>query len=93
MGYNIDYTDLRTFQIDARLAVEEWKDELLDVLEAVEALISSESDSGASADGILGYLQDVIREVMMTLVNVLCEYSGKNYFILWKELKKNGSSD
>ena len=77
MGYNINYTDLRAFQNTVNLLIEGWKKNLQWVLEDINALINSDSYRGQAADSMRLYLQDVTGNITITLINILCEYSGK----------------
>ena len=77
MGYNINYTDLRAFQNTVNLLIEGWKQNLQWVLEDINALINSDSYRGQAADSMRLYLQDVTGNITITLINILCEYSGK----------------
>ena len=77
MGYNINYTDLRAFQNTVNLLIEGWKQNLQWVLEDINALINSDSYRGKAADSMRLYLQDVTGNITITLINILCEYSGK----------------
>ena len=77
MGYNINYTDLRAFQNTVNLLIEGWKQNLQWVLEDINALINSDSYRGRAADSMRLYLQDVTGNITITLINILCEYSGK----------------
>ena len=77
MGYNINYTDLRAFQNTVNLLIEGWKQNLQWVLEDINALVNSDSYRGQAADSMRLYLQDVTGNITITLINVLCEYSGK----------------
>ena len=77
MGYNINYTDLRAFQNTVNLLIEGWKQNLQWVLEDINALVNSDSYRGQAADSMRLYLQDVTGNITITLINILCEYSGK----------------
>ena len=77
MGYNINYTDLRAFQNTVNLLIEGWKKNLQWVLEDINALVNSDSYRGQAADSMRLYLQDVTGNITITLINILCEYSGK----------------
>ncbi len=77
MGYNINYTDLRAFQNTVNLLIEGWKQSLQWVLEDINALVNSDSYRGQAADSMRLYLQDVTGNITITLINILCEYSGK----------------
>ena len=77
MGYNINYTDLRAFQNTVNLLIEGWKQNLQWVLEDINALVNSDSYRGKAADSMRLYLQDVTGNITITLINILCEYSGK----------------
>ena len=77
MGYNINYTDLRAFQNTVNLLIEGWKQSLQWVLEDINALVDSDSYRGQAADSMRLYLQDVTGNITITLINILCEYSGK----------------
>ena len=47
------------------------------MLEDINALVNSDSYRGQAADSMRLYLQDVTGNITITLINILCEYSGK----------------